>query len=396
MHSDPFAYTLLQLAVLLALALLGRFAAARLNQPPVLGELLVGVIAGNLLALFDGPLETVVHGSAVFAQLGVILLLFMVGLETDLRQMRSAGRRAMLVAVAGVVAPLLLGLCCGWLLLPGSDLSTDLFLGATLCATSVGITARVFKDLQLLKSPEARLILGAAVIDDVLALVVLGVVSGIAAHGQVDAGAVLKTLILSAAFTGVILWQGERVARAFLRELNFLDAGQARLLLPLILCFALSWLASETGLAAIVGAFAAGLILKDKDPGPEDGLSLRALVEPLEAVFAPVFFLWMGLQVDLTSFARPGVLALAIGLSLAGVVGKLACVPFAGKDVDGLSVGLGMVPRGEVGLIFASTGRALGVLNDATFSAVVIMVIVTTLCTPPALRWSLARRPRPS
>lgn len=385
MHSDPIAIVLLQLAFLLTLGLLGRFFATKLDQPGVLGELLAGIVAANAFHFFGGSLSGAIKGTEMFASLGVILLIFFVGLETDLKQLLATGRQAALVAAAGVAAPLLLGFGSGILLHPASGWMAHLFMGATLCATSIGITARVLKDLGKLNTAEARLILGAAVIDDVLGLIILGVVSGIAASGQVEGWPLVKMLALTAGFLGLLLWRGEHAARLLIKELKFLDLTHARLLLPLMICFALAWLTSEIGLAAIVGAFAAGLVMPDKE-------SVRENIAPLESVFAPVFFVAMGLQVNLASLIHPGALLLALVLCVASIAGKLVCAFVTDDKVDGLSVGIGMLPRGEVGLIFASAGRALDVLDTSAFAAIITVVIVTTVITPPALRWSLARR----
>jgi len=270
-------------------------------------------------------------------------------------------------------------------------------VGATLSATSVGITARVFQDLRRLQSAEAKLILGAAVIDDVLGLIVLAVVAGVVATGGIHLGEVARITLLSAAFMATVIFLGDRIAHRLALAFRRLEPTQTRLLFALTLAFLMGWLANLIGLATIVGAFAAGLIVSDthfpaRDEAQPSGESVHALVAPLEQIFAPVFFLLMGMQVNLSTFARPGTLGMAAGLTVAAVAGKIVCGLAAGKT-DRLSVGLGMVPRGEVGLIFASVGKGLGVIDDALFSAVVIMVMVTTMMTPIALKWSLGRSP---
>jgi Kef-type K+ transport system membrane component KefB len=449
-HTDPFAYVVLGLACVITIAILGRWLAGRFKQPPVLGELLIGLLVGNvgywfglplfvlimhlgearpvfrevwrsgdavadvtsrvlgpstlqlgglgemLLPLVIGPhgLPLVYLGFALslFSTLGVLILAFMVGLQSSVSEMREVGLRASLVAVVGVVAPFALGLvlCAG--LLPDEGMPAHLFVAATLCATSVGITGRVFQDLGRIQTGEARVILGAAVIDDVLGLLVLAVVLGIAATGSVDPAEVAWTMAVSVLFLGGVLLFGERIARSAARTFEGLDRQQGKLLFPIALAFALAWLASMVQLASIVGAFAAGLIISEEYFSEDSrGWKIQDLVAPLEAIFAPVFFVLMGMQVNLASFAEPSTLVLAGAFTAIAIVGKLAAGAPAGRDLDRLSVGIGMVPRGEVGLIFASVGKGIGVVNDAVFSAIVIMVIVTTFITPLGLRWSMAR-----
>ncbi len=449
-HSDPFAYVVLGLGGVMTIAMVGRWLAARFRQPPVLGELVIGLVVGNvgywlglplfalvmhlgearpvfrevwrsgdavssvaervlgpeslqaggladlLLPLTIGPegLPLVYAGFALslFSTLGVIILAFMVGLQSSISEMRKVGFQASLVAVVGVVAPFALGLMFSQMLLPGVELPTHLFVAATLCATSVGITARVFMDLGRIQTAEARVILGAAVIDDVLGLLLLAVVAGIAATGHVDPGEVARISLLALVFLGTVFLVGERVARSSARLFESLDRQQGKLLFPLALAFALSWVADSIQLASIVGAFAAGLIISDEYFAEDSrGWKIEDLVAPLEAIFAPVFFVLMGMQVNLAAFAEPNTLFLAGAFTAAAIVGKLISGAPAGRSVDRVSVGVGMMPRGEVGLIFASIGKGIGVVDDAVFSAIVIMVIVTTFITPVALRWSMAR-----
>jgi Kef-type K+ transport system membrane component KefB len=325
----------------------------------------------------------------------------MVGMESSVEELVRVGARALAIAVIGIIGPFAAGFVTTAVMLPGAPLAVDLFVGATLSATSVGITARVFQDLRRLTSPEARLILGAAVIDDVLGLIVLAVVAGVVATGSIHLGEVARIALFSTLFMAAVILIGDRVARTLVRLFRRLEPTQTRLLFALTLAFLMGWLANLIGLATIVGAFAAGLIVGERHfasgesaaEGREE--TVHGLVAPLEQIFAPVFFLLMGMQVNLSSFAKPGTLALAAVLTVAAFVGKVVCGVAAGP-VDRLSVGLGMVPRGEVGLIFASVGKGLGVIDDALFSAVVIMVMVTTMITPIALKWSLGRRPAPA
>jgi Kef-type K+ transport system membrane component KefB len=450
-HSDPFTFILLELGFILGIAMVGRNLANRFGQPSVLGELLIGVLVGNvgywlgapffvmvmhlgsITPLFDeiwrsghsvpevarqlftsaelqeggvgdmlldvvvgpdGPrLMDMGFALWIFSSLGVILLLFMVGLESSVAEMRQVGFRATLVALLGVFAPFLLGLGFGWWLLPDVGMPAHLFLAATLCATSVGITARVFKDLGRIQTPEAKVILGAAVIDDVLGLIILAVVVGIAQTGHVEAGNVARITGLSILFLGVVLIFGERIVRRATPFFEALDRHHGKLLFPLGLAFIMAWIANLIELAAIVGAFAAGLIINEEYFSEEASgqQKMQELIAPIEAIFAPVFFVLMGMQVNVAAFANPAVLGVALAFMVAAIAGKIVSGLGASPGSDRLSIGIGMIPRGEVGLIFASIGKAAGVVDDALFSVIVIVVIGTTLITPVALRWSLFR-----
>ena len=406
MHGDPLAALILSLALILATAKIGGHLAARLGQPPVLGELGAGVVLGNLtLAGFSG-LESLKTNLALdtLSQLGAILLLFQVGLESTVAQMLEVGRSSFLVATLGVIGPFLLGWGVGAWLLPDTSIYVHIFLGATLTATSVGITARVLKDLGRSQSDEARIILGAAVIDDVQGLLILAVVTGImtAANqgGVLSYGAIGLVLFEATVFLIGALALAVYVSPRLFSLASKLEASGVLLAFGLAFCFALAGLASLIGLAPIVGAFAAGLVLEDLHDRHfvERGeRSLEHLVEPIASFMAPIFFVMMGVRTDLHAFAEPGVLGLAVVLTLAAIAGKQLCAfGVVGKGYDRLSIGIGMTPRGEVGLIFANIGLTLTVageriLNPSIFSAVVIMVIATTFITPPALKWSFER-----
>ena len=408
-HADPIASLVIELAVVLAVARLGGDLVVRLGQPAVLGELLAGVLLGNLAPLGLTWVERIPADATIgmLAQLGVLILLFEVGLESTVGDMLKVGPAAVLVAVLGVCAPFALGWGVGALCLPDHSAYVHAFLGATLTATSVGITARVLQDLGRSKSQEARIILGAAVIDDILGLVILAVVGGVIAAA--DRGTTFS--IGSAALLvvkAVAFLLGAAVVGQWLSPRLFRFAGRLRgpgilLTTALCFCFLLSWLASLVGLAAIVGAYAAGLILEDVHFGhlvDREQSRLERLVHPLGTFLVPVFFVLMGMSVDLHAFMRLDVLGLAGLLTLAAIVGKQVCaLGVTDRSLDRRSIGLGMVPRGEVGLIFANVGLGLTVageriVDEGTMSALVIMVIVTTMMTPPALKWSLARGER--
>ena len=405
---DPVAPVALYLAIILIAAKLAGDVAVRLGQPAVLGELAAGVVLGNLSLVGLDALDPMKTSAFIdiLARLGVLILLFEVGLESTVRQMMQVGLPALGVATLGVVTPFALGWTVSSWLMPESSVYVHAFIGATLTATSVGITARVLQDLKASKGREARIILGAAVIDDVMGLVVLAVVTGIiaAANTGTTMGLGVIGLITGKAvgFLVVGLLLGSWLVPKLFRGAIRLKAPGVLLATGLAFCFILSWAAGVMGLAPIVGAFAAGLILEPvqysafKERG-EHGL--EELVHPIGVFLIPVFFVLMGLHTDLRAFVQPGVALLAGALTVAAIIGKQACsLGVWDKATNRLAIGIGMIPRGEVGLIFANIGLGLviagqRVVSPEVYSAVVVMVIVTTMITPPLLKWSLARRP---
>jgi len=403
------AELLVALIALLAAAKLGGALSERLGQPAVLGEILAGVLLGALPLVHVQGLAWVAGDQVVrsLAELGVILLLFEVGLTTRLADLMKVGISAFLVALVGVITPMILGYGIGLWLLPGRHHYVPLFLGATLTATSVGITARVLRDLRKLQTAEGQIILGAAVIDDVMGLVVLAVMSGLAGHAAAaeQGGATMTTLVMVSAkavgFLAGALVLGRWLAPWLFHLGARLKVRGAVFTLALLVCFGLAWLADLVGMAPIVGAFAAGLVLEGVpfDRLLPAGDRLEDLLLPLSTVLVPIFFVRMGLQVSLRELAG-GSVALALALTAAAILGKQACaLAVVNRGVDRLTVGLGMIPRGEVGLIFAGMGLTLAVdgapvLGPSEYAAVVAMVLLTTVLTPPLLRWRVGRLDR--
>lgn len=405
---------LIGVAVMLVAAKLAGELFERMKQSSVLGELFAGIVLGNLVIFGINavePLKTNVTIAAL-AELGVIILLFEVGLESDLKEMIEVGFSSLLVALLGVVAPFFLGWGVSAYFIPDEARLTHIFIGATLCATSVGITARVFKDLGKLGTREARIILGAAVIDDVLGLLILAIVAG--AIRAASTGATLSLIdisliaVKSFAFLIGSIAIGHYLMPRMLRSAGRLETRGVLLTLAISICLALSWAAAQVGLAPIIGAFAAGLILDEVHYKPQGGRKerdLHNLLQPVSAVLVPIFFVLMGFKVDLRLFTQSGILGFATALTVAAIIGKQICsLGILERGVNRLAIGLGMIPRGEVGLIFAgigatlmlpsATGASLPVISSAVFGAVVIMVIITTLLTPIALKWSLGRSAR--
>jgi Kef-type K+ transport system membrane component KefB len=394
---------LLGIVVILLTARIGGRIFEKLGQPSVLGELVFGMLVGNA-HLIGIPFFSDIVGNShidILSRLGVVVLLFMVGLESNIKEMAKVGVPSFLVATVGVIVPFFLGFLVSRWFFPEAAFNVHLFIGAALTATSVGITARVFKDLGKLGIPEAKIILGAAVIDDVMGLIVLSVVSGIITTGSLSWGSVAIITAKSFAFLAGAIVVGSYVAPRIGKYVTTIPTRGLKLVTALIFAFLFSWAANLIGLATIVGAFAAGLILddvhfsgmkrKNHHGEDEDEFHIEDLIQPISDFLVPIFFVLMGMQVKLETFADMKVLGVAAGLTMAAVLGKQVCGLVVKKGYDRLVIGLGMIPRGEVGLIFAAIGKGLGVVNDSVFSSIVIMVIVTTLVTPPALSYALDR-----
>jgi Kef-type K+ transport system membrane component KefB len=395
MGESSFAHVLLLLALVLTLAKVGGEIATRLHQPPVLGELAAGILLGNLPwpALSDIKSDPAVD---MLSQLGVLVLLFGVGLESTVADVVAVGAAAARVAVLGTIASFAFGFALSFAIAPSAGVGLHAFLGAAITATSIGITARVFKDLGKTRTPEARTILGAAVLDDIIGLVVLAVVSGILTSHTASPIGIAWTLAKTAGFLAVAVVVSMRVTPRLFRLAARLRTGGVLLAVGLSFCFFLSWAAHMMGLAPLVGAFAAGLVLEDAHSAhfvARGERSLSQLVEPLSEFLVPFFFVVMGLRADVRVLFQPDTLLLAGALTLAAIAGKLACGLGAKRGVDRLTVAIGMVPRGEVTLIFASLGVTLSsrVLDPRGYSALVAVVVLTTLVTPALLKWAFSR-----
>lgn len=395
-------HLLIALVVMLVAAKVGGALAERLGQPAVLGELLAGVLVGALPVVGFGGLVFLGTDPVVdaLADLGVILLLFEVGLSTRLADLLKVGWSAFLVATVGVVAPMILGALVGAWLLPTAPAYVHVFLGATLSATSVGITARVLQDIGRVKTAEGQIILGAAVIDDVMGLLVLAVMVGMAGGGAGRSTGVTALLVTGKAVAFIVgaLVLGRMLAPRLFRITARLRGRGVVYTAALVTAFVLALAAHLAGLAPIVGAFAAGLVLEGVPFGEllPEGESIEHLLVPLSGLLVPIFFVRMGVRVNLPELAGSSVM-LAGALTLAAILGKQVCgFGVVNRGVDRIAVGLGMIPRGEVGLIFAGMGLDMKiagrpVLGSGEFAAVVAMVMLTTVVTPPLLRWRMTR-----
>ena len=371
--------------IIVAAKLLGELF-ERLRQPPVAGEILAGVIIGPGLLNFATPSE----GLSILAEIGVIFLLFNVGLETKPSAIFKVGKHAALVAVLGVVAPLL----AGWLLMRlwGSTTIEALFVGTAMVATSVGITARVLSGMGLLDAPTARIILGAAVIDDILGLLVLAVVSSLAA-GAVDYIEILTTAGLAIGFTIFVAAVGAPVVTRVAPGVDRLRSGHGMFVLGLILCLGLSVAAAYIGVAAIIGSFLAGMALAEAS---ESHPRMHRQINGVTEFLVPFFLVNIGMQLRLDVFRSSSVIALCILVTLVAVATKLfGCG--AGAYTSGFKraaqVGMGMVPRGEVGIIVAQIGLGLAVIGPELFGVVLFMAVATTVIAPPFLKLLYAGEP---
>ena len=371
---------LIALAIIWIASKAAGIAMERIGQTAVLGELIAGVVIGpGVLGL--------VHGSEVLhalAELGVVILLFEVGLESDLSELLRAGIQASVVAIVGIVLPFAGGFALMTLL--GHPTLVAVFVGAALTATSVGVTARVLTDLGKLQDPAARVVLGAAIVDDVLGLVILAVITGLAESGHVSAGGAALLTAKAALFLVAAIVVGVRLAPGLLRLVGRLEARGTLVVAAAVAAALLAWSAEAIGLAAIVGAFAAGLILATT----ERRAHIEERIRPIADLLVPIFFVGVGLRVEpalLNPFATGNQLGTALLITVTAVVTKLASMlAVYQRGVRRWPVGIGMVPRGEVGLIFAGIGLEAGVVSGSLYAAVVIAVMLTTFVAPPWLK----------
>ncbi len=388
--------------VLIAILVVGKGfgeLAERIGQPAVLGELVAGVVlGGSVLGIVpaDGAVADMI---TILAEVGVAILLFEIGLETDLKEMFRVGPSASIVALVGVALPFVLGFGYWYYFSPDigvnpggiTDTMVAVFVGATLTATSVGITARVLTDLNRIHTPEARIIIGAAVVDDVLGLVILAIVSGLAAGAALGLLGIARTFSIAVGFLVAAVIIGNWIAP---RLFGLIDQLRVRgVLLVSAFAFALLFgaLAGLAGSAMIIGSFAAGIVLSSTNQFD----IIEEKIKPVADIFTPIFFVSVGTAVDITLFLPWsenfdwGVLGVGFALLVIAIIGKVVSgytVGWGRKKMNHMAIGVGMVPRGEVGLIFAQLGLTRGILSSEAFSAILIMVIFTTFVAPPLLK----------
>ena len=420
------ASVLLTLVVIYSASKIGAEICTRINLPAVLGELVGGVVVGisalHLIVFPEGGLgatdsllisfleltanlspqtaAAVFHSESevisVLAELGVVILLFEVGLESDLKELLKVGPQATIVAVVGVAAPFAAG-TLGLVYLFGVPLIPAIFAGAALTATSIGITSRVLTEIGKLNTTEGQIILGAAVLDDVLGIIVLAVVAGLAKTGEIEVGNVVYLIISAAVFLIGAILVGRLLNPYFVALINKMQTRGELLLTSLVFAFILSYIGGVIRLEAILGSFAAGLVLAETEK-QED---LQKQLSPIADMLVPIFFVTVGAKTDIGVLnpANPTNqegLVLAIFLILVAIIGKVitGLTVFGKPGINRLAVGIGMIPRGEVGLVFVSVGAASGTLDKATEAAIIMMVIVTTFMAPPLLRLVFQDKPQ--
>jgi Kef-type K+ transport system membrane component KefB len=375
MHDLPHLLSVL-VAIIVATKLLGE-AAQRIGQPAVLGELVAGVVLGvSVLGILE-PGDPVI---SALSEIGVIVLLFEIGLHTDLGSLLKVGSSALVVGLVGVLVPFVLGYWVAHLI--GLPVIPAVVCGAALTATSIGISARVLSDLGQLDTPEGQVVLGAAVLDDVVGLIILAVVSGVAAGASVSLAGVGVNIAVSVGFIVAALLIGGLLAPPLFRVIDRLETSGALGLLALGFAFLLAWLAAEARSAPIIGAFAAGVVLH----GTPQRHDIEKKVTTLGHFFVPIFFASVGAAVDLRTLVDPQVALVGGALIVVALLGKFVAgfAPWWFKGNKGM-IGVAMIPRGEVGLIFAQMGLSTGALDVGLFSAIALMVMVTTFLPPPIL-----------
>jgi Kef-type K+ transport system membrane component KefB len=413
-----FAGVLLSLVVIYFASKLGGELCARINLPPVLGELVGGVVVGvsalhllvfpeagadaasSMIVSFlertaglnpmaaESVFETQSEVISVLSELGVVILLFEIGLESDLQELIRVGPQAAVVAIVGVIAPFAAG-TAGLTYLFDVPAVPAIFAGAALTATSIGITAKVLAEIGSLSSKEGQIIIGAAVLDDVLGIIVLAVVASLAKTGEIAIANVIYLIISAGVFLVGSILVGRFLGPYFVALVDEMKTRGQVLLTALIFAAILSYIAAAIQLEAILGAFAAGLILAETDKRRE----LEEQVLPVADVLTPIFFVVVGAKTDL-SVLNPAVpsnregLILALFLIVVAIIGKVVTgfTVFGQPGINRLAIGVGMIPRGEVGLVFAGVGSASGALSSATEAAIIMMVIITTFVAPPLLR----------
>lgn len=384
--TQSFVHLLLVLAAVLLTTRVLSVIAERFGQPPILGELVGGIVLGaSVLGILD-PGVPVIH---TLAELGLLILLFEIGLATDLRALARVGGTATVIAVAGVTLPFVLGYAA--LTALGVGRLAAVVCAASLTATSIGISTRVLTQLGFLQTEEGRLVLGAAVLDDIIGLVILSVIGSFAAGIPITTAGVVRTGVVAFGFVAVAIVVGSLVVPPLFHAITRLRSPTTIAVMGLAFAFSLAALAGLLGSAIIVGGFVAGVLLNRIDQCED----VRRSAEAMGSLLTPIFFASVGASVDLRAVAEPRTLMITLVLLVAGMIGKLmaAYVPVWFKGNKAL-VGVAILPRGEVELIVAQTGLAIGALDASLFGAITLMVLLTTLLSPPLIQGVARRDPR--
>jgi len=380
-HAEPL---LLELFAIFVWAKVSGEIFEQVGLPAVVGEILAGVVLGPYALKFVNPSPTTLS----IAGLGAIFLLFTVGLETSPKELIRVGRTSLRVSVAGVLAPFVLGfLYLRWL--RGDSTHEAIFVAAAMVATSVGIAARVMGDLRVLHTQVARIILAAAVADDILGMIVLAVVAGLGSGAGIQWLQLIVLFVEAVAFTLFIVFFGSRVIHRMRPGVERLSTENAPLILALSLCLGLSVAAERIGMAAIIGAFFAGLAFAEYS----GEWKLAPRVNAINEFLAPFFFFTMGSRLDLRVFEPRVIVACVVVTVLALIAKVVGCGLLVLREgwLSALKVGVGMTPRGEVALIVALFGLQMKMMSQAAYGIVVFMTAATTLITPPVLRYLFRR-----
>ncbi len=390
---------LLWLALIYAVAIFAR-ASDKIGQPNVLGQLIFGVVISAIASFSIFGLTNITHNDTLsfFAELGSIFLLLEIGLESSLKDISSAGKHAVIVAVIGVLVPFVLGF---FIVVPyilnSHNTNLQLFIGSMLAVTSTGISVSVFKELNMLKNQACKIVLAASVIDDILGLVLLSITTGLTLEGTINPSSIGINIINVALFFLISIAFGIYILPTIIRFLSKVNSNSDTIILIIIVfCFSLSYIAGQIGLAFIIGAFLAGLMLspqlfkqfqqiKGKKHFLENDHQLEYLVAPYGKIFTPIFFIYAGMQVDILNTFNYSTVKIAILISFIAIIGKVVAGIFLPKNINKWLVGFGMVPRGEIGLIFAIAGLQLKIINHELFAALLLMIIITSIITPIVL-----------
>ena len=396
--SETFTRTSLLLILMITLADLCGFLFERMGMAEILGEIYAGIMLGNLaLVGINFDLSKLLRTSEFMvysSELALVLLLFLVGLESDMRGLLRVGRNALAVAATGVVLPVLLGLAGGAVLGYGMGLQ-GWFVGAMLAATSVGITAKLLGDNGLVNTRSARVILGAAVIDDVLGILLLAVLASVVVSGEASATELLWIVAKALLFFGGALLIGQKLMPGVIHIISLNKHSSVWTGFALCLALGFAQLAHFAGLAPLIGAFMAGLILDDVDFRVGNALqkhTLEELVKPISDIMITIFFVGIGAQVHLQALLNPQIVLIIVSLTVLAILSKgVAGFAVRGRGYDRLGIGYGMIPRGEVGLVFAAFAYGHQVFSSDMYSALVLVVLLTTLVGPILLKPRLAR-----
>lgn len=381
---------LLDIAIILLFANIGGYISAKLKQPAVLGQIIAGLILGPSILNLVGSTDIISH----LAEVGVIMLMFIAGLETDLKDLKASSKSSSLIALGGVTLPLILGIIAMMIMSPGSNITEGLFVGVILTATSVSITVETLRDLKKLSTKQGIGVLGAAIMDDVVGIILVSLVAGIAVPSQ--GTGILIVVAKIAIFFIIALVAGVAFSKILTKYAHVFNRKNRVLSSALIFCFVMAFIAEEMGVAAIIGAYLTGVIFSVT---PHRDKVSREIQSIAYSIFTPIFFINIGLTVQLQNAGTA--IGLSIVIILVAIIGKIVGCGVGAKlsgfnTIESMQVGIGMIPRSEVALIVTNLGIKLGIIGNEIFTAIILMVLVTTIATPPLLKYVFAKEAKES